>query len=175
MVRNPDPKVLRGVAVGLTAGLAATWAMTKFQEAWNQVADSVSKDGDMAGGTPESEDEGQTATVKAAEAVSESVFHHHLTKDEKTTAGAATHMAFGAAAGAVYGALAEVYPTVTAGSGLGYGAAVWGFADNVAVPALGLSKWPTEYPLSTSIYGLSAHLVFGATLELTRKLCRAVI
>ena len=161
---------------GVIAGFAATWVMTRFQEACNEVKKAESKEGNKAGGTPESEQqESETATVKTAKAISRGVFHHELTKEEKTVAGEATHLGFGATVGTVYGALAEFYPAVTAGGGLGYGTAVWGFADNVAVPSLGLSKWPTEYPLSTSVYGLSSHLVFGSALELIRKIVRSAL
>src|SRR2546423_2230478 len=141
---------------GLLAGFAATWVMTRFQEAWNEVQKAESKDGDKAGGTPESEQhEDETATVKTAKVISRKVFHHELSRKEKSVAGAATHLGFGATVGTIYGALAEYYPAVTVGEGLGYGTAVWGLADNVAAAPLGLSKGPTGYPLSTSVHGLS--------------------
>ena len=85
------------------------------------------------------------------------------------------HYAFGASTGAVYGAMAELAPGVTAGSGLMFGAAVWVVADEAIVPALGLSKPPTEYPLSVHAYALSAHLVYGLTAEITRRAVRRFI
>ena len=71
--------------------------------------------------------------------------------------------------GAFYGGLAELEPRATAGAGLPYGAAVFVGADEVAVPALGLSKPPQEYPASAHIYGLASHLVYGLSLEMARR------
>jgi len=175
-MRSKEPNLGKGLAAGLVAGFAATWVMTRFQEAWNEVKKAEAKTGKKAGGTPESEQhEDETATVKTASAISERVFHHKLTKKEKGVAGQAAHLGFGAAVGTLYGALAEVYPAVTSGGGVAYGTAVWGLGDNVAVPALGLARWATDYPLSTSIYGLSSHVVFGSALELVRRVVRGVL
>ena len=44
-------------------------------------------------------------------------------------------------------------------------------ADEIAVPALGLSRKPTEYPLSSrsAWIGLASHLVYGVSTEAVRK------
>ncbi len=176
MARHLKPDAAKGILAGAIAGLAATWLMTRFQSAWTEIKKAEEKEVENAGGTPESEQqEPETATVRTAKAISRKVFHHELTKKEKGVAGAATHLGFGTFAGTVYGALAEFYPAVTAAGGLGYGTAVWGLADNVAVPSFGLSDWPTNYPLSTNVYGLTSHLVFGSALELARRIIRRVL
>ena len=59
----------------------------------------------------------EPATAKAAEAISEGVFEHHLTKEEKKTAAPAVHYAFGSLNGALYGGIAEVYPAARAAGG----------------------------------------------------------
>jgi uncharacterized membrane protein YagU involved in acid resistance len=71
--------------------------------------------------------------------------------------------------GAVYGAMAEITPRATFGAGLPYGTAVFLGADELTVPALGLSKPPKEYPASTHLYGLASHLVYGLSLEMVRR------
>ena len=43
------------------------------------------------------------------------------------------------------------------------------------MPALGLSKWPAEYPVSTHLYGLASHVVYGLTAELLRGAIRRAI
>ncbi|MCA1594417.1 MAG: DUF1440 domain-containing protein [Acidobacteria bacterium] len=78
----------------------------------------------------------------------------------------------GATSGALYGALAEAIPEVKAGVGVPFGAAVWLIADEGIVPAAGLSKSPTEYPLSIHAYAFASHLVFGLTTELVRRIVR---
>ncbi len=61
------------------------------------------------------------------------------------------------------------------GAGLPFGSAVWAIADDVVVPALGLSKSPTAYPLSTHAYALTSHWVYGLTTELVRKAVRKIL
>jgi uncharacterized membrane protein YagU involved in acid resistance len=91
-------------------------------------------------------------------------------EDYKPVAGELVHYAFGGAIGAIYGAAAAKTPDVTAWGGLPFGATVWLIADEMGVPLAGLSKAPTEYPLSKHASALAAHLVYGATTEAVRRL-----
>jgi hypothetical protein len=43
------------------------------------------------------------------------------------------------------------------------------------LPALGLSKPTTEYPLSTHAYALASHLVYGLTTEIVRGAVRGAL
>ncbi|MGB8507494.1 MAG: DUF1440 domain-containing protein [Pyrinomonadaceae bacterium] len=172
--------VLKGLAAGLIGGLVASWTMNEFQVLWGKLAEGVEEmqDGGKKGKKKKSKEggeEGDDATVKTAEAISENVFDHKLTKSEKKIAGPAVHYAMGATSGAVYGAVAEVLPSSTAGMGLPFGTAVWLLADEAALPALGLSKAPTAYPLSTHAYALASHFVYGLTTELVRRAVRRAI
>jgi hypothetical protein len=178
-----DPDVLKGLAAGVIGGLIASWTMNQFQAAWTKATEGFEKphgaqsmqpsEGENAGQASEANKEQQDdATVKAAKAVSEGVFGHELKDNEKKTAGAAVHYVFGAATGGLYGAVAEFAPEVTTAGGLPFGAAFWLVADETAVPLLGLSKGPTEYPLSTHAYALASHLVYGVTAEVTRRAVR---
>ena len=45
----------------------------------------------------------------------------------------------------------------------------------ISVPLLGLSKGPTEYPVSTHAYALASHLVYGVTAEMSRRALRQVL
>ncbi|HWS99842.1 MAG TPA: DUF1440 domain-containing protein [Pyrinomonadaceae bacterium] len=131
-----------------------------------------SEGGEPGQASEENKEEQDDATVKAARAVSEGVFGHELKESEKETAGAVVHYAFGTATGGLYGAVAELSPEVTAGAGLPFGVAFWLVADETAVPLLGLAKAPTEYPVSTHVYALASHLVYGLTAELVRRAVR---
>ncbi len=113
--------------------------------------------------------------MKAAEAISENVFCHKLEKREKKVAGEAVHYVMGTSSGAIYGAMAELVPFVTVGAGLPFGAAVRLIADEAAVPALGLSKSPTEYPLGTHAYALASHFVYGLTTDIVRRAVRSML
>jgi putative membrane protein len=151
--------VWKSVAAGAVGGLVAAFAMNQFQ--------SLLK---AASGQQKSSSQDEDATVKTAKAISQTFFAHELTDDQKKWAGPAVHYSLGASLGAVYGALAETAPLATAGAGTAYGTAVWFGADEIAVPAFGLSKGPAEFPLSTHLSALASHLVFGVVTGLTRRL-----
>jgi uncharacterized membrane protein YagU involved in acid resistance len=145
--------------------------MNQFQTGWSKAAEKL-----QHSDTPQGEQQRQTgdaeaddATMKTAEKISELVFHRQLSHQEKKKLGPVVHYAFGASTGALYGAIAEIVPRATFGAGLPYGTAVFLGADEIAVPALGLSKPPREYPASTHLYGLASHLVYGLSLEMVRR------
>ena len=183
-MRNDDANVWKGMVAGLAGGLIASWTMNQFQAAWTRMAEGAEKShgaqsmqpsdglkGEQGGDVQEQDD----ATVETAKVISTKVFGHELQESEKEPAGAAVHYAFGTVTGGLYGALAEVTPQVTAAAGLPFGAAFWLVADEITVPMLGLSKGPTEYPVSTHAYALASHLVYGVTAELSRRAVRQVL
>jgi hypothetical protein len=176
--------ILKGMVAGLAAGLVASWTMNQFQAAWTRIAENSEKphgaqsmqpsDGSKGDQSRDVNDQ-DDATVETAKVISENVFDHELQESEKRPAGAVVHYVFGTASGGLYGALAEVSPQVTVAAGLPFGAAFWLIADEVTVPLLGLSKGPTEYPVSTHVYSLASHLVYGMTAEFTRRALRQVL
>jgi hypothetical protein len=113
-----------------------------------------------AGKTSDKKKKDEPANVKAAESISEGVFHP-LIKSEKEPAGMAMHSAIGEGSGLIYGIAAELAPVSAVDAGLPFGAAVWLLTDEIAIPALGLSKPVTAFPLSTHANALSSHLVYG--------------
>lgn len=161
-----ESSILKGLAAGIAGGLAATFVMTQFQTVVSQIGKAY---GDKDKKQEKQEDAGENATVKTAEAISETVFDRELEKGEKQAAGNAVHYIFGTTMGALYGAAAEAAPIASAGYGLPFGTALFIGADEIAVPALGLSKAPAEVPLSTHAYGLASHLVYGLTTDLVRR------
>lgn len=193
--RTPERRrkgdILKGLAAGLVGGLAASWTMNMFQAMWSRQEVGVEKPHGAQGIKPYVEGQTQEQTLSAAperndkqqddptekiaEAVSERVFDHGLTESEKEPAGAIVHYVFGTASGGLYGALAEIAPVVTAGAGLPFGAVFWLTADEIVVPALGLSEKPTEYPPSTHAYSFFSHLVYALTAEAVRRTVRRAL
>jgi hypothetical protein len=183
--RSNDLNLVKGTVAGLIGGLVASWTMNQFQAAWSKAAEGFEKPHGAQsmqpsqGGEPaestENKEEQDDATVKTAKAVSEGVFGHKLKESEEKPAGAAVHYAFGSATGLLYGAAAEIAPQVTSGLGLPFGVAFWMVADEAVVPLLGLSKGSTEYPLSTHVYALTSHMVYGLTAEVTRRAVRNIL
>ena len=184
MQDDDDGNVWKGLVAGLAGGLIASWTMNQFQAAWMRVAtnsekahgaQSMQPSQGSTGNQAEDAKEQDDATVETARVISKKVFGHELQESEKKPAGTAVHYAFGIGTGGLYGALAEVTPQVTTGAGLPFGAAFWLLADEVSVPLLGLSKGPTEYPVSTHVYALASHLVYGVTAEMSRRALRQVL
>jgi uncharacterized membrane protein YagU involved in acid resistance len=144
--------------------------MNQFQALWSkaseQLQDKSKQEQQQSASQPESED----ATMKTADRLTRNLFDRRLTKEQKKKAGSVVHYVFGSAMGAFYGLAAELFPNVaTRGFGTGFGAALFTVADEIAVPALGLSGKPTESPLSSHAYALASHLVYGATAEGVRR------
>lgn len=161
--------VVKGAFAGLVGGIVGTFAMGGFQAFLSALSEEKKKS------KKEKSEEDEPATVKAAEGIAEAVFDHKLTKREKEPAGEAMHYAMGATSGLIYGIASEIAPMTTVGLGIPFGAAVWLVADDVVVPALGLAKPATEYPLSTHAYALSSHLVYGLTTDLVRRAVRDLL
>ena len=183
-MRDNDSNLLKGMVAGLAGGLLASWTMNQFQAAWTRVAEGAEKSHGAQSMKPSEGSQGEQgqdsgeqddATVKTAKIISRNVLHHELQESEKENAGAAVHYAFGTVTGGLYGALAEVTPQVTTAAGLPFGAGFWLLADEISVPLLGLAKGPTEYPVSTHVYALASHLVYGVTAELGRRAVRQVL
>jgi uncharacterized membrane protein YagU involved in acid resistance len=163
----------KGLVAGVVGGLVASWSMDRFQYWWLSFGGGDERDLHQA--PSEEPNAEEPATVRTAAAISEGVFGHGLTAQEKEIAGPMVHYAVGATAGAVYGVAAEYEPDVTALAGIPFGAAFWLVVDEGALPLLGLAKGPTAYPLSTHAYALASHLVFGLTAELVRSTMRRAL
>jgi hypothetical protein len=172
MSETGEASILKGMLAGAVGGLVASWTMNEFQKAWaaaqRQITDAVlGQQEDQKGG-----EDAEDATMKTADRISELLQGRHLTRDEKNKAGPVVHYAFGAIMGAVYGASVEVNPAANALAGIPFGAILFAAADEVALPALGLSDKPAAYPLSTHLYGLVSHAVYGVTTETVRRMVR---
>ena len=181
--------VWKGLAAGVVGGLVASAVMNEFQALWSRLLEGEERSHgaqSLQQGSPEhgvgrelrergSDDDTDDAPERLANAISVGLFDRELTKGEKETAGKALHYAYGTSMGALYGAAAELLPGVTAGAGAPFGAAVWVTADEGVVPLLGLSKKPTEYPLSIHAYALASHLVYGLTAEAVRRAVRRAL
>ena len=171
-MRNGDHNLWKGVVAGAAGGLAASWVMNQFQAAWSKAQAKLENDQRRS---HQRRSNGEDATMKAAGKIAHALLHRNLSLEEEKKLGPVIHYAFGAGMGAVYGAAVEIVPRAKFGAGLPYGAAVFLGADEVAVPTLGLSKPPKEYPASAHLYGLASHLVYGLSLEMARRGIRRML
>jgi len=163
----------KGVVAGLIGGLVGTIVMSEFQKAWSKASQALQcEEGKQQSQAPQ---ESENATMKAAGKLAR-LGGKELSHQQKKTFGQVVHYLFGTAQGGLYGGVTELarnpggfLPAVL------FGAALFGLADEVGVPALGLSGKPSEYPISSHLYGMSAHIVYGMTTEIARRGLRAAI
>jgi putative membrane protein len=169
--------VLLGVGIGVLGGLLGAAVMDQAHKLFDAGKELVEEQlgspqmelfGD-AGPRAEEEQE-EPATAKAADRVAQAVMDRPLDDQEKQFGGQLMHYGFAASMGGLYGGIAAMTPAITVGYGVPAGAALWLVADEIAVPALGLSKPPQKHPASTHVQALINHLVFGFTVELFRCL-----
>jgi putative membrane protein len=169
----------KGAVAGLAGGLVASWVMTEAQTGMEAIAKKLQQNGKSS--SPDSEQKkneqsegSEDATVKTAKRLSHTFLHRSLNSSEKEKAGPIVHYAFGTLIGGIYGATAEKVPQIKSGYGLPFGAAIFVGADEIAVPALGLSpKSFSETEPQEHAYALLSHFVYGATAEIVRRGVRA--
>ncbi|MDB5299570.1 MAG: hypothetical protein JWO87_1233 [Phycisphaerales bacterium] len=174
-------RLCKGATAGALGGLAGSWTMNLFQAILGKLSSKRSRSSQQ-GEQSEPQQYGESsqdhphgdepATAVLAEKISTGVLHHRLTEREKKIAEPALHYGYGTMMGAVYGALAEETPAITACTGTLYGTALWLLGDEIAVPLLKLSKPPMKYPVSIHISALTSHLVYGLTAEAVRRTVR---
>lgn len=181
--------VAKGMAAGLIGGLAASWVMNQFQMMLSKALEGREKPHgaqSLQDGSPQHgagaelrerglEDARDNAAERTANMIAAKVFDHELSKSEKHVGGEIAHYAFGATTGAIYGAASELLPEVAVGAGLPFGVAVWLIADEIVVPALGLSKSAGNYSVSKHAYALASHLVYGVATDLFRRAARIAL
>jgi len=164
-----DGDLFASVAGGFVGGLAACFAMERFQRALGRVSPEI---GGVpgAGGQQYRRPQSEPATFAAADRASEAIAGRPVSPANRPLAGSAIHYAFGGAVGAIYGAAAARTPDVAAWGGLPFGASVWMAADEIGMPLVGLARVPTEYPVVDHATTLASHLIFGLITESVRRM-----
>jgi len=179
---SAPPLPWQGLVAGAVGGLVAAWAMEQFQARFSQTTGdgldaAQRRSGHAAAWSARSHDQAsgqeRPATVQTADVAVVATLGHRLDRSEQDVAGPVMHYGFSIAVGAVYGALAETRPELTRFGGVPFGLGVWASADEVAVPAAGLSVAPWDRPLRAHTYSLLSHAVYGLTTEAVRKVVRA--
>jgi putative membrane protein len=165
---SSGPNLWKGLVAGALGGLTGSFVMSEFYSLLLRAKSNLEP---LKNSEPLKED----STVIAASAISQTLFHHELTPDQKTMAGPAVHYLFGATTAATYGLLVEFWDAARLGWGLPFGAAVWLGAHVITVPALGLSEPITRSAAGTEAVEGAAHLVYGAVVEVVRRSLREIL
>lgn len=76
------------------------------------------------------------------------------------------HFAYGAAAGAIYGPLAQRVPLPAVLKGIVFGLGVWTISYLGLLPAIGILRPATEHPARRNLLMILAHVVWGSVTGL---------
>jgi hypothetical protein len=185
-MRAKRPSILRGLIAGAAAGMAATLIMDQFLKLTTASQKDLEKKVKLARGASPlqiaheeaqqekraADQEGSTEIVarKLASATGTT-----LDREQKKTAGRAVHYSFGTLMGIVYSVSTEMLPEVTTAAGTAFGTLLFLSADEVAVPALQLAPAPAPGPGPDRLQHWAAHVVYGGSLELVRRIVRRII
>ncbi|WP_263383281.1 DUF1440 domain-containing protein [Granulicella arctica] len=145
------PSLAKGLLAGLIGGIAATAAKTMAEKVYPPRTHGEPKPPDL---------------------LAEKLAGHPLDDGTKAIASESIHWAFGALAGAAYGALAEFYPAATAKEGASFGLALATLTHETALPAMGLSAEPGEQTVRERTSEMGTHVVFGLVTETVRRTVR---
>ena len=100
---------------------------------------------------------------------------HSLPEGQKKLARHSIHWGFGAAAGAVYGAMVEVEPPVSAWKGAAFGLTLNKLTHESVLPRLGLTAPKEEQPTQERASEWISHAVYGIFTEAVRRAVRRAL
>ena len=178
-----EKHLFRGVLAGIVGGLVASWVMNEFMAGPGQKLQHSLQTDEQNRQEEEQERQREEsgepridATMKTADAlVNVATGGEHLSMEGKQQGGPIVHYAFGAIMGGVYGGLAEYSSLARSGFGTTFGSVLFTGADLVAVPAFNLSPPFAEQAPASLASPFAAHIVYGATTELVRRLVRRLL
>ncbi|HEY9139079.1 MAG TPA: DUF1440 domain-containing protein [Terriglobus sp.] len=151
---SPAKDILKGALAGLIGGLIATAAKSAAEKLY----------------PPRTHGEAEPTALLA-----EKLGQPRLETKEKKAMEEGIHWVFGAAAGAAYGAIAEVYPQVTAKYGANFGMTLMAVTHEGVLPALGLATPPLEQEGREKRSEIVTHAVYGVVCETVRVLVRKAL
>ncbi len=151
---NPTHSLLKGALAGLVGGLLATAAKSAAEKLY----------------PPRTHGEPEPPAVLA-----EKAGMPKAKTPQKKALEEGVHWGFGALAGAAYGAVAELYPQVTAKQGTTFGLALMTVTHEGALPALGLAAPPDKQQSRERRSEMVTHVVYGIVCETTRSLVRKAL
>jgi predicted lipid-binding transport protein (Tim44 family) len=176
--KNPkkrrEIKLLGGLAAGILGGIVATWVLDKYQQgaldATRAAENAVNAEPVLSRRQEDRLREQQLAHAEAAERIAQSTFGKGLSRNQRRNAAPIVQYAIGALAGGAYGFAVEILPVVRRGYGTGYSNLLFLDGSQAMLPWLNLGTRQKITPVKNG--GLSAALVYGATLETTRRILR---
>jgi hypothetical protein len=170
-------KLFSGLAAGFVGGIVATWVLDKYQQGALEVtrrAEGAVGAGPVLSRYQENQlRDQQRAHAETADRLARSTRGKGLSRTQRRDAAPLVHYAVGALAGGAYGLAAELIPAVRAGYGTGYASLLFMGGSQALLPGFGFGALNNRAAAQGD--GLSGHIIYGATLEATRRLLRRLL
>jgi uncharacterized membrane protein YagU involved in acid resistance len=141
------------LVVGALAGLAATVPMTLFMQRMHQQL-------------PARERYPLPPSEIVEELTEQAGIDEQINASEHTALTMLAHFGYGAATGALYAPLAQVYHPPALLGGATFGLGVWSASYLGLLPALGILRPATQHPARRNALMIGAHIVWGVALGL---------
>lgn len=176
-VRN-KPKVRRrtkplaGLVAGVIGGVVATWVLDNYQRGAVAATRQGKKAARVNPVLSHQQEEQTRAHGEVAERISRAISGSGLTSRQRRLAAPYVHYGVGAIAGGIYGFSVEIVPMVKRGYGTGYASLLFLGGSRLLAPWVNLGPAPRETPPAVQAGGLSAHMIYGVTLETVRRFLR---
>jgi uncharacterized membrane protein YagU involved in acid resistance len=162
---------LLGAAASIPASKVKALSERRLQRAAEAVWPPSESEKELVGADPSGHLENMPPAV-LADRVARHLGHGPLDTSTKLRIQEAVHYTFGALAGSAYGALAQTFPSATAGAGTAAGAGLYLASHGSTLPLLRIQAPPWRLPRAAFAWELTSHLLFGAALELGRRALR---
>jgi putative membrane protein len=165
---------LIGAAASIPASKFKGITESPLQRAAEAVWPPSNEEKQMVGADPTGHLENMPPAV-LADRVARRLGYGPLDTATKLRIQSALHYTFGALSGSAYAAIAEVFPATTAGMGTAAGAGLYLASHGSTLPLLRIQAPPWCLPRAAFVWEFTSHLLFGAALELSRRVVRQVV
>ena len=174
MTRTPARAALLGAVASIPASRLKAISERQLQRAAETVWPPSESEKQLVGADPTGHLDNMPPAV-LADRVARLLGHGPLDTTTKLRIQNAIHYTFGALSGSAYGALAEAFPATTAAAGTAAGAGLYLASHGSTLPLLRIQKPPWLLPRAAIAWEVASHILFGATLELSRRGARRVL
>ena len=179
--RRSKSAIRAGLVAGLVAGLAASFAMNLamrlgaiVSEASDPFESEAAREDRLAKRIRHFQELGDPNQEILSRA-SLRLFRHEIPTVQLQKTATAVHYVFGTALGCAYTAVADLFPAISSGTGLGFGLGWWGAVNEVLLPKSGLLPPVKNIPKQMHAAMLVSHVVYGISLEQVRRSVRGML
>ncbi|MDR6157795.1 putative membrane protein [Chryseobacterium sp. SLBN-27] len=161
--------LIKGITVGLLASFVKSLVEPPLQKLGEKKFPPKEDELKMRGADVNCQPENMPPAVLAKKVYTK-ITHKELSYNDTLQSMKIIHYALGTLVGVSYVLLANKNKHFGAGEGIVAGIAVWALTHGSTVPALKLQGKVSEMPKSWWVWEFGSHVIFGVSMEQTRKL-----